>query len=619
MSFFVILGGIYVARFCTNCGKEAKEYHKVCVYCGTKLKPIEQAEQTSTINDVTNEEKKRTNEKATAPDTNKKSPSEDKNETSSKKRLILPITGGAIAIILVILFMWAKSYQSPNNVLQRFEKALYDEDAKRISSLMIHEDASDVSVAEAEAFIDLYHELDEPINYRPIRDEKFLLFFDAYKIITEDQYAYYNHFAEGLAFLFNETEIDIFDQSDSTVTYGPMLPGKYTVEATYDGDYGSSKVTEEVILYDAYEQNPYIDVDLQLAHVVVAVENFNFIDTKKTFISIGEEEIPIDDHGESDSFGPIVLDGEQEAKIVSEMPWGKVSSDPIPLTDEYVTAYANIISNDHFKDISETITTFSEQFLKSLAEKSTKPLEVGSSQLKKDVTNYIDDYSYYTGQVEKVELDKANIFYDYEENDSLIYIPVRIETYEDYHAIDESPSLQDAEWYFDIGFKYGDDKWTIHSLANFSGWDFAGTDTFDGAKKMYGPSKEAIENAISREFEEEMTDFIFDYTEASVDAINFRDFSLMEDYVTKDGPRWKEAKDYIDYLDSKDIYEEWYGSSIEKIEDSGDKTWKVTMIEEFEIIRPDDWEVKKFRTAVVVKEIDGNFYVDELISTTQID
>src|SRR5699024_9489278 len=100
-------------------------------------------------------------------------------------------------------------------------------------------------VAEAEAFIDLYHELDEPINYRPIRDEKFLLFFDAYKIITEDQYAYYNHFAEGLAFLFNETEIDIFDQSDSTVTYGPMLPGKYTVEATYDGDYGSSKVTEE--------------------------------------------------------------------------------------------------------------------------------------------------------------------------------------------------------------------------------------------------------------------------------------------------------------------------------------------------------------------------------------
>jgi len=616
-----------MARFCTQCGKEAKAEHKVCVYCGTPLKDhdittkstnVEQSEEHHNDAEET-KEKSSKDDQSKVSEMNEQTGNNKPPQRSSKKKNVLYVGVGAIALICIIFFMWAKSYQSSDNVLNRFEKALDNKNAANVAKLMTHEDKSSVSKAEAEAFIELVHETDETITYRPIRDGKFLFLFDAYKIMTEDQYAYYNHYTDGLTFLFNDTEFDIYNQSDAAVTYGPLLPGIYVVEATYEGDFGESTVEEELVLYDAYDSNPYIDVDLRLSNVVLTIENYDLFDTKKAFIAVGDEKVSIDENGESESFGPIILDGEQEASVVIEMPWGEVTSDPISLTEDYMTVHANLISEDHFEEVAALTTSFAEQFLQSLAEQSTKPLEDGSSKLKKDVTYYIDDYLHYTGQVEEVEIDKVSIFYDKDEKNSTIYVPTLIHTYEDYHYIEESPALDHDEWFFDIGFTFKDDKWVVDSLQSLSSWSFEGTDTFDGEKKLYGPSKEAIESATSREFEERMTDFIFDYTEASVDAINYRDFSLVEDYITKDGPRKKEAADYIEYLDSKDIYEEWYGSTVEKIEETGDETWKVTTVEEFEIIRPDDWEVKRFRTVVVVKEIDKDLYVDELISTKEIE
>src|SRR5690625_356757 len=114
------------------------------------------------------------------------------------------------------------------------------------------------------------------------------------------------------------------------------------------------------------------------------------------------------------------------------------------------------------------------------------------------------------------------------------------------------------------------------------------------------------------------SDLVFDYTSASIEAINYRDFDLVSTYIEKDGPRYKEADDYIDYLDSKDIYEEWYGSELEKVEKEDDDIWKVTVIEEFEIIKPDSSDIKKFRTILIIKQIDNEFYVNKLTETNEI-
>src|SRR5690625_924980 len=184
-----------MARFCTQCGEEAKAEHKVCVYCGTPLKNNSEPD-VSTATDKSQQENSQMQE--SEEETVQKEITKTATNTTDKaltkqprKRNVLYIVIGAVALVLIIFSMWAKSYQSPDNVLKRFEKALDNENVNQVAKLMTHEDTSTVSKAEAEAFIKLYHETDEVVLYRPIRDGKFLFFFDAYKIMTEDQYAYY--------------------------------------------------------------------------------------------------------------------------------------------------------------------------------------------------------------------------------------------------------------------------------------------------------------------------------------------------------------------------------------------------------------------------------------------
>lgn len=112
---------------------------------------------------------------------------------------------------------------------------------------------------------------------------------------------------------------------------------------------------------------------------------------------------------------------------------------------------------------------------------------------------------------------------------------------------------------------------------------------------------------------------MYDFYEASVDSINERDFSIVAGFVTADGPRRPEARKYIDYLDSKGIYQEFYNSKLEKAESIGDNTWKVTTTEEYLIIHPNSSSEQNFRTINNVKLVDGKLLVDELIDTKGID
>ena len=67
----------------------------------------------------------------------------------------------------------------------------------------------------------------------------------------------------------------------------------------------------------------------------------------------------------------------------------------------------------------------------------------------------------------------------------------------------------------------------------------------------------------------------------SVNAINTRDFSYVEGLMTNDGPRKKEAKDYINHLESKGITQQFINVTVEKVEVMNTNTWKVTTTDEF--------------------------------------
>ena len=88
--------------------------------------------------------------------------------------------------------------------------------------------------------------------------------------------------------------------------------------------------------------------------------------------------------------------------------------------------------------------------------------------------------------------------------------------------------------------------------------------------------------------------------------------------MTDDGPRKKEAKDYIVYLESKGITEQFIDVTVEKVEAVGTTTWQVTTTDEFIIYNPDGSKNKKYTTVVTVKQVDGDWLVHELLSTVEI-
>src|SRR5699024_2138911 len=145
-----------------------------------------------------------------------------------------------------------------------------------------------------------------------------------------------------------------------------------------------------------------------------------------------------------------------------------------------------------------------------------------------------------------------------DEDDVHVVIPAHFAISEDTHSIDDSPKLSAEQYEFYISFSYeaDDKKWIIADI-DYHGWSYESSEEWDGSGKLHGPSEEAVKNAKDGDFESEMEAFLTDYTISSVEAINERDFDIVSDYITKDGPRRDEARDYIDYLDSKDIYETW--------------------------------------------------------------
>lgn len=551
---------------------------------------------------------------------------EDRSETKSGKgKKILFRMGLVLAILLIGVLVWAKNYMSPEAVEKRFEKAVEREDAEQLKKLIVHGDLSSLEDFEVEAFLKLVkHEGRHVVSSLTdtVYAGKFLYVFDAYKVEVQDQIPYGDKL-DDLSYTFNGKEVAIFDEDEDEeyIVFGPLAPGIYTVSVNFSSDFGELSVEEEVTLAEtSYQEYTYMGIDIPLAKVSVYVENADYLGHENIKVKIGEKEFSIDEYGETGSIGTVLVDGSVMAQAVATLPWGEVVSQEVPIEDGEPWITAEFLSDSHLKDLKQMITDFGEQIVEARAAYSTKPIKNASKETKEFIERYFYDFSVYTGQLNRVGIDENGIYLVMDDDQLDVVIPVHYEMSEDVHDQEDKPDISDQTYIYELTFSYKkDDKaWTIKDI-NPHGWSYEMTDEWDGSGKTHGPDEDLVKEASSQGFEKEMESFLKEYTEASVEAINERDFSIVSDYITKDGPRREEAEDYIDYLDSKDIYETWIGTELEKVEELGKKEWEVTVKEEFEIIRPDSDDQWQFRTVLIVKEVDGDLLVDELISTDRLD
>lgn len=191
---------------------------------------------------------------------------------------------------------------------------------------------------------------------------------------------------------------------------------------------------------------------------------------------------------------------------------------------------------------------------------------------------------------------------------------------EDKHALSETPSLRESVYSHNVEIIYDEkeQKWLVEKSASIWASSITPTKTFKGSGTIYQPSGDTVQAEKERLVKNELQSFMEHYVSQSVYAINDRNFSHAEDLITNDGPRKKEARDYIDYLETKGITEQFISSYVDKVEAAGTNTWKVTTTEEFIIYYPDSSKTKRFTATVLVKKVDGDWRVHELVETKEI-
>lgn len=583
-------------RFCRECGKEASSEDKVCIHCGAPLpdKAIKEKESLT------------------------------KKEPMPRKRKILFISLSAIIILFISFTMWAKSYQSPEAVEKRFAKAVAEKNAAGMKKLLVHEDGSPATTSEAKALLALLEEealsdVEDLFTVEP--HGKFLFLFTANKIEAVDQFVVYPDIVEGLSFLFNGKEIPESERDKHQVIYGPLIPGLYETEAVFKGKYGKTKKEGLLTLSDITGEETLLNMDVNVAKVTFHVENYEDFDLKESFIKLGDEKISLDKKGNTDELGPFLLDGSQKVQTVVPMPWGEVTSEAIDIDDPEMTIHADLLSEKHFSELEDTLGTFGEQYVEAMATDDTAPIKSVSEDVKLFVENGMIDDWFYSGQFEQVAFDRHSVQVENKSKQPEIKVLAEYTFNESNHDYDEEPELNESSSLLALKLSYDGDKktWKIISIESADVWkDFTATDTVAGSKKLHKPGAEAVKQADNNKLKEELDYFFQSYTQASVDAINYRDFYYVEDYIASGSPRWKEAKEYIDYLDSKDITEDWLDSTVESVKETGDNTWELTVTESFTIYKPDSSSDKTFETKVVIKKIDGDYQVYELLETNEV-
>lgn len=583
-------------RFCKECGKELNEGHSHCIHCGTP----------SPKSDV--------NEKMNV----------QKEPMPKKNKIILGSVIGAL-VLLVSLHMWANNHFSYESVEKRFEAAIEEGNIKKITNLVIHEDGSSISKNEAEAFASLIetggNAYIEELTYIRL-DGKLLGMYDSYKVEVVDQFATYDNFVEGLSFEFNAEEFPIYERNDGSITYGPLAPGEYTVQATFMNDSEETSQEDTFTAASSYGEYTWIDMEIPISMVHFYVENDYDFESLDAYVLVNDEKYTIQTDGESDEMGPFMMDGSVHANVVTNMPWGKIVSDDIPVDDSYMYVYAPMISDENYDDITTLLVGFGEEYIDALANKTTKSLTLATDDLKDQLTfDFIED-TYYTGQFQELHIDKDSVSINLTDDTEALTIDARYVVNNATHSLEDVPELYEDEYTWNVSLVFNDDEeeWLVHSLMYTDMWtEDSALDVFAGSNTLYGPGEEVVQTAQAENMAAEMERFMIDYTVASVDAINQRNFGILSSYITEDGPRRKEADEYIDYLESKEIYEEWIDTELENIEEVDDQSWEVTVLETFDIIKPDSTDEKSYRTKVIVKEIDGEYYVDELIETNVIE
>lgn len=617
-------------KFCHECGSKINKEDAFCPECGTSVL----ADATSTPKqEQTTEIKQNTVAQST------------KKPMSRKQKSLFAIIGILFAVIIGIL-AWANSYYSAENVEKRFIKAVEEKNTKAILSMVKVTAGNEVTKEEIDAFLafakaeSVY--IDNELRNLAARagsfqdglltireDGKWLGIIPKHRVFMQGQYIGVEYPFADVNTTLNGRAFTVLEENEGITTYGPLAPGIYQIENDYEGEYAKVSSADEMTLWDNSGSAYNYYVSLDASNIMFEVIDHD-LPIQGITLKMGDNEIKANPDLTFDPIGPMSIDGQVKYLPVIEFPWGTIEGEEQTIDDSYVSIDASIVDDEFADQLAEVVLAYGEGYYEALATLDASKVENATTWAFNDLKDVIKDMKNiernFTGEIEHMEIDSNSIAL----SENKAYIDVHYYTNQAYYWSDSDPKLENKVDAFQITLEYdqNENKWLFYDKSSsYHAFDsYATVKKYDGNRELYGsgtPDKKAEKvsaDTNEKDLNDELDAFIRTYNEKSVEAINEEDISIVEPYIDSKGPRLKEQTDYLtNHLIPNEITQELVASEIESYTKQDDETYEVTTIEEFIIYKPGEENKTKFRTVNLVKKVDDEWKLHELVSTNAID
>ena len=240
-------------------------------------------------------------------------------------------------------------------------------------------------------------------------------------------------------------------------TYGPIMPGTYTVQGTKKFSYGDVTGKNEVDLFDVKEMKASTTLEIGKKINVVSTQdnvtifiNGEAVNNKAVKVkdpsSLTTEEV-------GKTFGPVSTDGTMEIQGEIHYPWGTVKTQPQTLTD--LTTIVNLSPNplatkQTQENVTKTINAFAQQSMAALVNKDPSVIKTANNNM---INKYVEEIQfektlrvYWKGKALGTKIDFTKVSMEYTNGVYYATLPVEFHSQENQYGRynDDGQPLQDV-------------------------------------------------------------------------------------------------------------------------------------------------------------------------------
>lgn len=441
---------------CRQCGSTLSEKARFCKECGA---PVDEGKQDVSLNPV-----------------NQSAP---RAPMSKQKKRMFAIAGIAL-VILLAAYKTGEALTSKERLIKRFEAALVKKDDEAVAELLTSNDPKlkidKKSIKGFMKYLDKHPDevseiiqtlkaqskiIDESENQgitaKGYEDDGYIkglvnlekdgkfLFYDKYELSIDPVYVTISTNYKDTKLYMDGKEIGKADRPNYEKTFGPYLPGIYTLQAKLKTDFIDLQEREEVSLVGVGNKTDVnLDLDGQEVTVDFRLEEGQDIAAR---LLINGKDTGVNPFKEP-SFGPILTDGSMNLSVEAQLPWGKVKTKEIPIDSDYVEV--DLASDENFqKGIMELIVKHIKEMLTSYTSGDVNKLTTATQNYKEMLQKSIDmdkeQGNFYKAKYLATAFDLDSFHLEEEDGNWVLYVDTRSSFLEDTFYEGETPELGESE------------------------------------------------------------------------------------------------------------------------------------------------------------------------------